>query len=251
MPGVPKRVIVERRNGRLGGEEQMIVDEAHRRKIPVEELTEKILSRGFCKFEPTDLVVGSVKFIKHALRLLDAPLVEASPYPECLRPYLGRAVGRYRSLKEVKHELDLGYKWFVKPVDTKIFTGFVPDSSTDFRFNGVSNRRPMYVSEVVEFHSEWRYYVVDGQPKAMRWYAGDKRRRPNQRTVYDAIEAYAKAGAPAGYVIDFGVIDRGETVLIEVNDGFAVGAYCESISEVYWDMLVARWQELIGVRWGE
>jgi hypothetical protein len=50
---------------------------------------------------------------------------------------------------------------------------------------------------------------------------------------------------PAGYVMDFGVTDKGETVLIEVNDGFSIGSY--GLFHIdYAKLLAARWAELTG-----
>lgn len=49
--------------------------------------------------------------------------------------------------------------------------------------------------------------------------------------------------APAGYAMDFGITDKGETILIEVNDGYALGSY----GLLYYDyakLLSARWAEL-------
>ena len=46
--------------------------------------------------------------------------------------------------------------------------------------------------------------------------------------------------------MDFGVTDRGETRLVEVNDGFSLGCYgLEPI--LYARLLCARWSELVGV----
>lgn len=48
----------------------------------------------------------------------------------------------------------------------------------------------------------------------------------------------------AGYAIDFGVLSTGETALVEMNDGFSVGAYGIN-QEDYTDMVMARWEELL------
>ena len=49
--------------------------------------------------------------------------------------------------------------------------------------------------------------------------------------------------APKGYAIDFGVTADGKTVLIEVNDGYALGSY--GLMEIdYAKLLSARWAEL-------
>jgi len=44
--------------------------------------------------------------------------------------------------------------------------------------------------------------------------------------------------------MDFGVLDTGETALVEVNDGFAFGAYDQVSAEVYWTVTVSRWWQL-------
>ncbi len=49
--------------------------------------------------------------------------------------------------------------------------------------------------------------------------------------------------APAGYAIDFGVTDKGQTILIEVNDGYALGSYGLFYLD-YVKLLSARWAEL-------
>lgn len=57
--------------------------------------------------------------------------------------------------------------------------------------------------------------------------------------------ALAAAGeAYAGYAIDFGVLKSGETTLVEMNDGFAVGAYAIGAKD-YTNMIIARWEELL------
>ncbi|MEM8604121.1 MAG: ATP-grasp domain-containing protein, partial [Cyanobacteria bacterium P01_H01_bin.121] len=53
----------------------------------------------------------------------------------------------------------------------------------------------------------------------------------------------------AGYAIDFGVLTSGQTALVEMNDGFAVGAYGID-SRNYTDMIWARWEQLLSQRQG-
>ncbi len=49
--------------------------------------------------------------------------------------------------------------------------------------------------------------------------------------------------APKGYAIDFGLTDKGETLLIEVNDGYSLGCY--GLFDLdYAKLLSARWAEL-------
>jgi hypothetical protein len=64
-------------------------------------------------------------------------------------------------------------------------------------------------------------------------------------TVNQALLEYRKSGeAPSAYGIDFGVLESGQTALVEANDGYALGAY-KIAAEPYTDLLVRRWQELL------
>jgi hypothetical protein len=61
----------------------------------------------------------------------------------------------------------------------------------------------------------------------------------------EAIKLLAVSGAPSGYAIDFGVLDTGQTALVELNDGFSIGAYGSISCESYWPVIHSRWNELI------
>jgi hypothetical protein len=250
VKGQPLRVVLEKRNSRLGVEEELVASKARSLGIQVVVTTEKIVSRGFFMFKDTDLVVGGVMFMKHALRAYGKELVEHTPYPLCLNHLLYRNVGHIRSLKDAKYLLDQGQKFFIKPDGWKCFTGFVAEHSDDFRFNGTSNQQPVFTSDVVEFLTEWRVYVVDGRVRAVRWAnAGTQDLVPNYAEIERAVFEFKVDGSPAGYAIDFGVLSTGETALVEVNDGFSIGAYGDHLEGTYWDMVSARWQQLIGVQW--
>lgn len=239
-PGYPKRVVVQRRGpGQLQREEELVSTFVKRcLGVEVVEVHEKKLARNFFP-------------LKHAARILGKELSEHEPYPLCLRDYLYRDVERVRSLREAKHMLVDGKRFFIKPEGWKTFTGFVCDNSMDPRFNGSTNQQPVWISTLVEFVSEFRAYVVRGNVRSIASYAGDETIRPNIEVILNAVKEFTDNGAPAGYAIDFGVLADGETALVEVNDGFSVGAYGHFLSEHYFDMLAARWQELLGVSWGQ
>lgn len=248
--GQPLRVVLEKRNSRLGVEEELIASKARRLGIPVTVTTEKIVSRGFFMFKDTDLVVGGVQFMKHALRSYGKELSEHTPYPECLTHLLYRKVKYLPLLADAKLMIANGEKLFVKPATWKRFTGFVTIDPMDFRFNGTSDRTPVFIAEPVEFLTEWRVYVVDGRVRAVRWAReGNPELEPNHAEIERAVFEFKVDGSPAGYAIDFGVLSTGETALVEVNDGFSIGAYGDHLEDPYWDMLSARWQQLIGVQW--
>jgi hypothetical protein len=50
--------------------------------------------------------------------------------------------------------------------------------------------------------------------------------------------------APVGYSLDLGVTDDGRTLLVEVNDAWALGAY-GTPSIPYTEMVVNRWKEMV------
>lgn len=188
-------------------------------------------------------MAGSVKFVRAALKALGKEPPTQNPYPDALRPLLRRHVWPVASLGRVLN--GIGPAVFIRPAKRwKAFTGFVADSPNPPQVYGVSRREPVWCSEVVNFVSEWRCYVVQGNVRFIGFakYGGDRFRCPNEVLIRESIADWRTS--PSAYAVDFGVLDTGETALIEVNDGFSVGAYDGVPAEVYWDMIATRWQEL-------
>lgn len=65
------------------------------------------------------------------------------------------------------------------------------------------------------------------------------------RSNKKAVQSYTKV--PAGYLADFGLTDEGRTVLIEINDGYALGSYGLFYLD-YAKLLAVRWAELTGTQ---
>lgn len=194
------------------------------------------------------LPVGSVEFIREAMRLcgIDEPVNMS--YPPVLTDYLCREVHRV-SAGQV-----LG-TWFVKPCATKSFTGFVfntlsdPDSLNEHDriqydvFMALPAEDPVWISEPVEFVCEWRYYVMDSKVIGSARYDPDgaDEEMPDQEIVASSVLAMG----PGAYVLDFGVLSTGETALVEANDAWAIGLYERALSpRDYLGFLGARWGEL-------
>lgn len=96
-------------------------------------------------------------------------------------------------------------------------------------------------SEVVNFVAEWRCFVRYGKILDVRRYKGDWKVQLNPKIVENAVSEFKSA--PKAYAIDFGLTDKGETLLIEVNDGYSLGFY--GLSDLdYAKLLAARWAEL-------
>ncbi len=109
----------------------------------------------------------------------------------------------------------------------------------------VSRNEKLICSEIVRWKSEYRVYVVNSEIRAIDYYDGDPGIMVSREVIEKAVEALDRhKESYAGYAIDFGVLDSGETALIEMNDGFAVGAYSID-ADNYTDMILARWEELL------
>lgn len=83
-----------------------------------------------------------------------------------------------------------------------------------------------------------------GEILDVRPYKGDWRLHFDPSTIESAVKEYRDA--PAGYGIDFGVTADRRTLLVEVNDGYALGCYGLQ-HDLYAQLLSARWSELVGV----
>lgn len=244
-------LLVERRgNGALGREESLMAELARDRGVAVHFASAKQMERGKMANSPLMVAIGSVPFVKHSLRQLGKALPEHAPYPPVLHSMLHREVRRLGALREARELLTQGKRLFVKPAEGwKRFTGFVTDDPRDMRFNGASAYRAVWISEPVEFVSEWRAYVAADRVLDVRFadHGGDRSALADHGVIEEAARKLSHAGsAPAGYVMDFGVLkDSGRTALIEVNDGFSFGAYDGVPANVYWDVSVERWAQLV------
>lgn len=70
--------------------------------------------------------------------------------------------------------------------------------------------------------------------------------RPDLQLIAKVI--LALAGERQGYVLDVGVLaGTGSTVLVEVNDGFAMGAYGSIAPAMFFDVVAARWAQLASI----
>ncbi len=191
---------------------------------------------------PDDLIVGGISVINSKLTEWGIHVPEYD-YPSELSDYLGRRIWT-DTLNNVLSETK---KWpvFVKPVKDKVFAGFLLRSEKDIPgLREAKSDEPVLCSEPVEFLTEWRVFVRYGRILDVRPYRGDWRYHYDSDVIDRAVREFSTA--PAGYAMDFGVTDDGKTLLVEVNDGFALGCY--GIEPVqYAKLLSARWCELVGI----
>ena len=198
------------------------------------------------------LPVGSVEYVREAMRLSGVAEPEGLSYPKSLASFLQREVLQVPVAA-------VPTRCFVKPTRTKAFTGFVRDEACPPRddhdreqaaaFARLPADELVWVSMPVHFLSEWRYYVVEGRLAGAARYdpdGDDGAPPPDARVVAEAIELMRdEAEAPVSFAIDFGVLASGVTALVEVNDGWALGLYGRALSpRDYYRLLRSRWDQL-------
>jgi len=96
-------------------------------------------------------------------------------------------------------------------------------------------------SELIDFKTEWRCFIRYNKILDIRRYKGAWDTKIDVETVESAIKSFISQ--PRAFALDFGVNEKGETILVEVNDGHSLGTYGLS-STHYAKFLSARWSEL-------
>lgn len=190
---------------------------------------------------PEALVCGFIEDVYKALDKLKLPRPPSIDYPPELLDFYGRKIWE-GTLEEIQ-DRGLHAGVFVKPRDfQKLFTGFVWLGSRPCRLRLAPYHRdtPVYYSEPVRFVAEYRCYVLDGEIQGVKFYNGDWSKAPSREVVEAAVKAYRPYRA---YAIDFGVVDDARTLVVEVNDAFALGCYGLHHMQ-YARMIEARWEEL-------
>lgn len=193
--------------------------------------------------EKEDIVVGYVDEVRKSLFkfIIVTPEID---YPEELKNFLGRKIWKTK-LSIIANNPD-SWNVFIKPVEDKKFTGVVVRSTKDLVGCGTCGEDPeILCSEVVNFVAEWRCFVRYGKILDIRRYRGDWRVHFDYKTVENSVSQFESA--PNGYAIDFGLTDKGETLLIEVNDGYSLGYY-GLFNIDYAKLLSARWAELTNTK---
>ena len=250
---ITKAFIQEQGNEILGDEEQLVVEELTERGISISFYTEKRIQRRQLPLDNQSLVVGDMSCVLGALKQLGIPEPLINDYPACLNYLMYRKKWISTVSKLEKRFIDGNYApIFAKPATrSKRFTGCIFETEHDlYKIYGVSRQEKLLCSEVVYWVSEYRVYVVNSEIRSVDFYNGDNSVFIDVKQVQQAIKALDDAGESyAGYAIDFGVLDSGETALVEMNDGFAVGAYSIDRKN-YTDLILARWEELLSSRKG-
>lgn len=187
----------------------------------------------------SELIVGGIEMIRKRLAHFNIypPTID---YPHELTSYLGRTIER-STMNTIASSPNL-WPCFVKSVEQKRLTGKVIRSSHDLVGCGCAGEDyEVYVSGALNIVSEYRVFVGCGEILGCKHYAGNPMIFPDPTVIEEAVRLYESA--PVSYGIDFGVLETGETILIEVNDAWALGCYGLQ-PHTYAKFLLKRWEEL-------
>jgi len=180
--------------------------------------------------------VGTVEYTTKYAELNDIKLPENITYPSTLDYYLKRLIYQ-DTFKNVQSNL------FVKPLTTKTFTGDIKSKLTEY----VNPDETVWVSETINLINEYRYYIIDHTIAGYSRYDSTDNEDiiPDPNVIQSMITDYTDQ--PIGYCIDVGIIDKNETVLVEVNDGWSLGLYPwgNMTREKYVELITRRWKEII------
>lgn len=198
------------------------------------------------KIDENTIVFGGVGTMLDVFKKINIDVPKPLDIPEELNSFTKRNI-QHSTIQNVLNDDSFKYPIFIKPSDSaKLFNGSIVESKFEMEtflvYNKTENRDiPITVSEVKKFLSEYRTFVLDGKILDCRKYLGDFHYVPDFSLIENAIKNYVNA--PVAYAIDFAVTDKGETVLIEVNDSYSLGTYGLDCYD-YFRMIMMRWLEI-------
>jgi hypothetical protein len=174
--------------------------------------------------------IGSVEWTQEVAESRGVTLPDWETYPPPLQAWLGRRVERrvYAAASKMH---------FVKPVRLKAFTGAIRSEITE----RVDPLEPCWIADPVKFVAEWRIYVLEGAIATWAQYGEGDDAEPDLAAVAQMLAAWP---GPAGWALDVGRLADGRQVLVEANDGWALGFYKGADSVAYLEVIAARWAEL-------
>jgi hypothetical protein len=204
------------------------------RLISYEDLT--IYSSMNRLITPDNLFVGSVEFMRQVF-------VIKSKYPKV--PDNSNRIFQVMTLGEVKARAKAGEKWFIKPFQIKLFTGFVIDQMQYSCIQNIPDETKLMVYEPFKhpIESEWRCYINNHKLEYVANYSGDCLVGVDGSYLMSVINSN-KDTFPCAYTIDIGILSNGENVVIEYNDMWGIGNYGLP-NDIYLRMLKNRYREIL------
>lgn len=185
------------------------------------------------------IVYGDIAFCDVMAEMLGLGLLEPT------NSWLAELPSRYllRQVRAMTHEnlRSVRGRHFFKPANDKVFEAGIYECGAHVPWRYIDPETPVLVSDVVDFESEMRCYVLDRQVLTAGIYAGKTADSISNDGVSGAREALIyEAGCewmkgllsdpevdiPSAVVIDIGLIEGLGWAAVEANQGYASGVYC-------------------------
>jgi len=191
-----------------------------------------------------DVIIGSVESTTKFFEACEIDVPNYLGYPEELNIFLNREM-RVTKLGLLFQQFPK-FPYFIKPKnDVKLFTGEVITKHSQLEalkdYYGATDETEVYLSAILpKIGAEYRCFVHEEKLVGIQYYSGDFTRFPDVQTINEMINAYKNANC--AYTLDVGVLGH-QTVLIEVNDMWAIGSYGMD-AKTYALMCVRRMREI-------
>ena len=215
-------------------------------RFSLDDLSSGDLDKYLLDDPDSTIVRGGVGTVRLALNRAGKKALVLPDLPMEIRSFARRKVwestlGEFRRESTAK---EFSPPIHIKPlVDHKLFTGLLVSSFKQLLSTAqLDGDVPILCQEQVDLRSEWRAYVLRGNILQVCCYKGDPLLFPDPETQMSGLADFQSQ--PIAFSMDWGVTSNGETVLVEVNDGFALGNYGLP-GHLYTAMVEARWRQLM------
>ena len=202
---------------------------------------DEVASGKFDSLIKTNLFVGSVEFMREVFRRIGLNDVRV--------PVNSNRESEIITLSEALKRAKNGKSLFIKPVEIKLFTGFVLDQMIYSCIEGLPGDTEVlaYKPFREEILSEWRVYIHKGKIVDSRNYSGDFMLSPDYHFFLEKVLKENEGKFPIAYTIDIGIFGGYQfcdNVVIEYNDMWAIGNYGMP-NDLYLRLLRDRYFEII------
>ena len=202
---------------------------------------DEVASGKFDALIKTNIFVGSVEFMREVFKRIGLNDVRV--------PVNSNRESEIITLSEALKRAKNGKSLFIKPVEIKLFTGFVLDQMIYSCIEGLPGDTEVlaYKPFREEILSEWRVYIHQGKIVDSRNYSGDFTISPDYRFFLEKVLKENEGKFPISYTIDIGILGGYQfcdNVVIEYNDMWAIGNYGMP-NDLYLRLLRDRYFEII------
>lgn len=178
------------------------------------------------KYEKGDIALDGIKQVDYLLAKHNIK-PQNFDYPEVLNSYLNRKIWK-DTINHVSNHPEL-FPVFVKSIEDKVLTGKLITSIKDLiGYGSCYNDTEIYCSEPVNFVYECRGFIYYDELIDLRPYRGNYKHMSEMNTtlISQAIKDFTQwEERPNACSLDFGITDKGETVLIEMNSAYSLACY--------------------------